>query len=193
MIVVFNKPYGVLSQFTPELGSSWSTLAEYHLPERVYPVGRLDADSEGMLVLTDEKSLVAPLLDPDLGHPRTYWVQVEHHVTDESIASLTTGVLVQGRPTKPCRAGVLTPVPSLPERVPPIRQRQTIPTSWIELELTEGRNRQVRRMTAAVGHPTLRLIRVQIGILSLFDLSIGSGQWLVLNDLQRRLLLERSH
>jgi 23S rRNA pseudouridine2457 synthase len=101
--------------------------------------------------------------------------------------------LIQGRLTKPCRAMMLTTLPSLPERVPPIRQRLSIPTTWIELELTEGRNRQVRRMTAAIGHPTLRLMRIRIGSLSLLDLSINSGQWIVLNDLQRRLLLQHSH
>ena len=193
MIVVFNKPYGVLSQFTPEAGSAWSTLSEFVLPERLYPVGRLDADSEGMLVLTDEKNLVAPLLDPEHEHPRTYWVQVEHQVPEERLTTLERGIVIQGRATKPCRATRFATPPSLPERIPPIRQRQSIPTSWIELELTEGRNRQVRRMTAAIGHPTLRLMRIRIGSLSLIDLSIESGQWLILNDRQRRLLLQHSH
>ncbi len=191
MIVVLHKPYGVLSQFTSEPGSAWSTLSEYDLPEHVYPAGRLDADSEGMLVLTDEKNLVTPLLDPAIGHPRTYWVQVEHQVTEQRLRTLERGVIIQGRPTKPCRAKLLEVEPTLPERIPPIRLRRSIPTSWIEVELTEGRNRQVRRMTAAIGHPTLRLLRIRIGRLSLLDLSIDLGQWLVLNDLQRGLLLQR--
>lgn len=192
MILVLHKPYGILSQFTPELNSQWKTLQEFVLPKHVYPVGRLDADSEGMLVLTDERKIVDQLLSPAHGHARTYWVQVEHDVTNESLDRLSSGVVIQGRRTLPCQARIIDPKPCIYERVPPIRTRKAITTSWIELVLTEGRNRQVRKMTAAVGNPTLRLIRVQVGALCLFDLTISAGQWCELDTAQRRLLLQSS-
>lgn len=192
MIIVCYKPYGFLSQFTPEPGSNWKTLSELELPADVYPVGRLDADSEGMLVLSDEREIVAQLLEPANGHPRTYWAQVEHNVDQEGLRKLEHGVEIQGYQTRPCRARVIPPPLGIDERNPPIRQRKTVPTSWIELELTEGRNRQVRRMTAGVGHPTLRLIRVRIGRLDLLSLNLRVGSWCVLTQPQRLQLLQRS-
>lgn len=191
MIIVCHKPYGYLSQFTPEPGSSWKTLSELQLPADVYPVGRLDADSEGMLVLSDEREIVAQLLEPANGHPRTYWAQVEHVADSDCLHNLENGVVIQGHKTMPCKARIITAPEGLDERNPPIRQRKSVPTSWIELELTEGRNRQVRRMTAAVGHPTLRLIRVKIGSLDLRSLDLHVGSWCSLTHAQRLQLLQR--
>jgi 23S rRNA pseudouridine2457 synthase len=190
MIIVLHKPYGMLSQFTHEVGSAWNTLADLGLPPDVYPVGRLDADSEGMLVLSDEKALVSSLLEPVNGHSRRYWAQVEHMVTDQAIDALQNGIVVQGRITRPCKVSILESTPAIEDRTPPIRHRATVPTSWIEIELTEGRNRQVRRMTAAVGHPTLRLIRVGIGCLRINDLGLSAGTWTILAEPERRLLLQ---
>lgn len=187
MIVVVNKPYGILSQFTTEPNSRWLSLASLNLPKNVYPVGRLDADSEGMLVLTDEPLIVSRLLEPKHRHPRTYWVQVEGAVTEDALSQLASGVTIQHHDTLPCKARSIDE-PMLPERNPPIRTRIHIPTSWIEITLFEGKNRQVRRMTAAVGFPTLRLLRVQIGGLSLNALSIAQGEWCELSDRDRRLL-----
>jgi len=187
MLVALNKPYGVLSRFTPD-GSPNRTLAEFGLPKEIYPIGRLDADSEGLLLLSDEPSLNQQLLHPRQGHPRIYWVQVEGIPTPSALQMLTRGVLIQGRKTRPCRAWMLDPQPDLPPRDPPIRVRQKIPDRWIALDLSEGRNRQVRRMTAAVGHPTLRLIRVQIGRFQLCDLQPGS--WRLLEAKERQLVLE---
>ncbi len=175
MLLAFHKPYGVLSQFTPEPGSRWRTLAEFGLPSGVYPLGRLDADSEGLLLLSDEPGLNTRLLDPRRQHRREYWAQVEGVPTREALNRLATGVTLDGRPTLPARAWQLAPQPTLPPRVPPIRVRKSIPDTWIALELIEGRNRQVRRMTAAVGLPTLRLIRVRIGRFPLEPLV--AGQW----------------
>ena len=178
VVVAFNKPYGVLSQFTPEPGSRWRTLAHFGLPARVYPVGRLDADSEGLLLLSDEADLVGRLLEPEKGHPREYWVQVERVPTDASLERLARGGLdLSGHRTRPGRVWRLDPAPMLPPRDPPIRQRQTVPDAWIALELTEGKNRQVRRMTAAVGHPTLRLVRARIGGLTLAGRELKPGAW----------------
>ena len=177
MLLALHKPYGVLSQFTPEPGSRWRTLAEFGLPRDVYPLGRLDADSEGLLLLTDESGLNARLLDPERGHPREYWVQVERVPDEAALARLAAGVVLDGRPTRPCRARRLDPAPALPPRDPPVRFRKNVPDCWLALELTEGRNRQVRRMTAAVGHPTLRLVRARIGTLTLAGLGLGPGQW----------------
>jgi len=178
VIVALHKPYGVLSQFTPEPGSRWRTLAEFGLPARVYPVGRLDADSEGLLLLTDEPDLVSRLLDPERGHPREYWVQVERVPDEAALRRLARGGLeLPDHRTRPARVWRLDPAPSLPPRDPPIRRRQTVPDAWIAIELTEGRNRQVRRMTAAVGHPTLRLVRARIGGLTLAGLGLAPGAW----------------
>jgi 23S rRNA pseudouridine2457 synthase len=172
MLIAFHKPYGVISQFTRD-GSSFRTLAEFGFPPRVYPIGRLDADSEGLLLLSDEPELNERLLHPRHGHRRVYWVQVERIPTAEALRKLAKGVLVQGRKTRPCRAWLLEPQPVLPPRDPPVRFRINVQDCWIAVELVEGRNRQVRRMTAAIGHPTLRLIRVQIGDFGLDELAAG--------------------
>lgn len=177
MLIAFYKPYGVLSQFTPEPGSAWRTLAEFGLPKGVYPVGRLDADSEGLLLLTDEPGLNSALLDPKNAHPREYWAQVEGVPSAAALAQLQQGVEIGGYRTLPARAWVIDPAPQFPPRVPPIRVRKTVPDSWIGLELIEGKNRQVRKMTAAVGHPTLRLIRVRILQLTLGELALAPGRW----------------
>ena len=179
MLLAFHKPYGVLSQFTPEAGSAWRTLAEFGFPQGVYPIGRLDADSEGLLLLSDEAALNARLLRPEHAHAREYWAQVERLPTDDALGMLERGVAIQGRRTLPCRARRLDPPPDLPPRDPPIRVRKNVPDGWIALELTEGKNRQVRRMTAAVGHPTLRLVRVRVGALGLNGLR--AGEWRVLD------------
>jgi 23S rRNA pseudouridine2457 synthase len=184
MLIAFNKPYGVLSQFTPEAGSPHRTLADFSFPKNVYPVGRLDAESEGLLLLSDEGELNARLLRPERGHGRVYWAQVERVPTREALAQLARGVLIQGRKTLPCRAWLLDPQPEVPPRDPPIRFRKNVPTAWIALELVEGKNRQVRRMTAAIGHPALRLMRVKIGGFELRDLA--PGEWRVLDDAERR-------
>lgn len=190
MIILFHKPYGVLSQFTPEHGSKWTTLADFGFPPHIYPVGRLDADSEGMLLLSDEKGQTGQLLHPEKGHPRTYLVQVEGIITEKACSLLEAGVTIQGYKTLPATVTRLLHEPTLEPRVPPIRHRLNVPTSWIELEITEGKNRQVRRMTAAVGFPTLRLLRIRIGGLVLGDLR--SGQWRILTDRDRSLLRRHS-
>ncbi len=190
MLIAFHKPYGVLSQFTPEAGSAWRTLAEFDFPKGVYPIGRLDADSEGLLLLSDEAALNARLLRPEHAHAREYWAQVERVPGDEALRSLAAGVVVQGRRTLPCQVRRLDPPPDLPPRNPPIRVRKNVPNGWVALELTEGKNRQVRRMTAAVGHPTLRLVRVRVGGYELGGLAAGC--WTVLGaDDQRKVLLAR--
>lgn len=175
MVILFNKPYGVLSQFTPEAGHR--ALNEFGFPPGVYAAGRLDHDSEGALLLTDDGRLIKRLLDPKFEHPRTYLVQVDGQITPEALRQLSKGVLIKDYRTKPCHTEMAVPPEDLWERVPPIRYRANIPTSWIRLTLIEGKNRQVRRMTAAVGFPTLRLIRVQIGDLALDGLQ--PGEWRV--------------
>jgi 23S rRNA pseudouridine2457 synthase len=187
MLIAFNKPYGVISQFTSN-GSEFRTLAEFGFPPRVYPIGRLDADSEGLLLLSDETELNERLLHPQHGHHRVYWIQVERIPTAEALRRLTKGVVVQGRKTLPCRAWRLEPQPELPSRDPPIRFRKSVPDCWVALELVEGRNRQVRRMTAAIGHPALRLIRVQIGEFELDELA--AGNWKMLTATERKLVLQ---
>ncbi len=184
VLIAFHKPYGVISQFTPD-GSSNRTLADFGFPERVYPIGRLDADSEGLLLLSDEPEWNSRLLTPRHGHDREYWVQAERTPSDDALARLQQGIVIQGRRTLPCRAWRLDPQPDLPPRNPPIRFRKNVGTCWIALELMEGKNRQVRRMTAAIGHPTLRLIRVRIGRFTLGDLP--AGQWKILSPAERAL------
>jgi 23S rRNA pseudouridine2457 synthase len=173
MLLAFHKPYGVLSQFTPD-GSKHRPLAEFDFPKGVYPLGRLDAESEGLLLLSDEAELNARLLHPTRGHLRTYWAQVERVPTREALAQMERGVVIAGRRTLPCRGWLLDPQPEMPPRVPPIRFRKNVPEAWIALELVEGKNHQVRRMTAAVGHPTLRLVRVKIGQFELETLAPGT-------------------
>jgi 23S rRNA pseudouridine2457 synthase len=187
MLLAFNKPYGVLSQFTPD-GSPNRTLAEFNFPPRVYPIGRLDADSEGLLLLSDEPGLNTRLLHPRQAHDREYWVQVERIPSPETLARLAAGVPIQGRKTLPCSARMLDPQPELPDRVPPIRFRKSVPACWIALELVEGKNRQVRRMTASVGHPALRLVRVRIGQFQLG--SLAPGTWSPLETTERALVLK---
>ncbi len=182
MLIAFHKPYGVLSQFTPD-GYSNRSLAEFGFPKGVYPVGRLDADSEGLLLLTDEPGLNTRLLHPRHAHEREYWAQVERIPAAASLAKLEKGLVIQGRKTLPCRAWLLDPQPALPPREPAIRYRKNVPDCWIGLELVEGKNRQVRRMTAAIGHPTLRLIRVRIGAFCLEDLP--AGKWKTLTKAER--------
>lgn len=162
--LLFHKPYGVLSQFTAEPGSRWRTLADHIERPGVYAAGRLDADSEGLLVLTDDGRLQQRLTNPAWGHWRRYLVQVEGVITETALDILRRGVTVQGRRTLPARGRAIED-PGLPERNPPIRHRLRVPTAWMELELREGRNRQVRRMTAAVGLPTLRLVRTAIDLM----------------------------
>ena len=184
VLVALHKPYGVLSQFTPEPGSRWRTLAGFGLPGGVYPLGRLDADSEGLLLLSDEPGLNSRLLDPRHAHRREYWAQVERIPDSDALRRLERGGMDLGDfRTRPCRVRLLSPPPPLPPRVPPIRHRKNVADAWLALELTEGKNRQVRRMTAAVGHPTLRLIRVRIGNFPLGDLP--AGVWRELNAAQR--------
>jgi len=186
MLIAFNKPYGVLSQFTPD-GSRNQPLAAFNFPKNVYPIGRLDADSEGLLLLSDEPDLNQQLLHPRYAHRRVYWAQVERIPTQAELRQLERGLLIQRRKTLPARCRLLAPQPGVPAKIPPIRYRKTVPSCWIALELTEGKNRQVRRMTAAIGHPTLRLIRVQIGHFPLGDLA--PGKWKLMSPQERGLLL----
>lgn len=181
MLVALHKPFGVLSQFTPDHPGQ-RTLAEFRLPKAVYPLGRLDRDSEGLLLLADEPGLNSALLDPHNAHPRAYWAQVEGEITAAALEQLREGVVIDGRRTRPAGAELIHP--QVPPREPPIRVRRSIPTSWIELELHEGRNRQVRKMTASVGFPTLRLIRQRIGQFTLPD-SLAPGQWRALDGAER--------
>ena len=188
MLIAFNKPYGVLSQFTSD-GSPNRTLAEFGFPPRVYALGRLDADSEGLLLLSDEPGLNARLLEPHRAHARIYWAQVEGIPGADALNKLSKGVEIQGRKTLPCRVWLLEPQPQVPLRQPPIRFRKTVPDRWIGLELVEGKNRQVRRMTAAAGHPTLRLLRIRIGAFELAELP--PGQWRALDERQRSQVFGR--
>jgi 23S rRNA pseudouridine2457 synthase len=171
---IIYKPYGVLTQFTGERPTLASLGA---FPKEVYPVGRLDKDSEGLLLITDDKWLNHHLLNPRFGHQRTYWAQVEGIPTPEALAQLRSGVTinVDGKDyrTKPALAKILDPTPVLPERDPPIRYRASIPDTWIELTLIEGKNRQVRKMTAAVGFPTLRLVRYSMEKINISGMQVG--------------------
>jgi 23S rRNA pseudouridine2457 synthase len=188
VLLAFHKPCGVLSRFTAD-GSTHKTLAEFGFPKNVYPLGRLDADSEGLLLLSDEPGLNRQLLDPEHGHPRTYWAQIERIPSADALKELSQGLLIAGRPALPCHAWLLEPQPQLPSRDPPIRSRKNVADCWIGLELTEGKNRQVRKMTAAIGHPTLRLIRVKIGKLDLGNLALG--KWKKLSSAERYLVLRQ--
>lgn len=173
-LIRFNKPYGVLSQFTAE--GRWQGLKDYIDLPGVYVAGRLDADSEGLLLLTSDGKLQARIADPRFKMEKTYWVQVEGIPNEAALAALRHGVVLNDGPTLPARARLLEPTPAVWPRNPPIRERKAIPTAWIELAIREGRNRQVRRMTAAVGHPTLRLIRAAIGPYTLDGLAPGTWQ-----------------
>jgi len=182
VLIAFHKPYGVLSQFTAD-GSPHRLLAEFGFPKHVYPIGRLDADSEGLLLLSDEAALNERLLHPRHAHEREYWAQVERIPTTHALAQLEAGITVRGCATLPCRAWLLEPQPVIAPRDPPIRARKSVADCWIGLELVEGKNRQVRRMTAGVGHPTLRLLRVRVGKYWLGDLA--PGEWRELDDRSR--------
>jgi len=176
--LAFNKPYGVLSCFTDPEGRP--TLAGFIPIPGVYAAGRLDVDSEGLLLLTSEGALAHRITDPEQKLPKVYWVQVERIPKPDSLQRLQEGVLLGGQRTRPAKAVILAEPPSVPPRPVPIRYRKTVPTAWISLTISEGLNRQIRRMTAAVGHPALRLIRVEIGPIKLGDLQ--PGKWRELND-----------
>jgi 23S rRNA pseudouridine2457 synthase len=172
VLVAFNKPFGVLSQFTPEDGHR--SLAEFGLPKGVYPCGRLDHDSEGLLLLSDDGALAHRLTDPKHKLEKVYWAQVERVPGEEALARLRKGVVLKDGLTRPAKARLIEE-PALPPRDPPVRYRKNVPTAWLELAISEGKNRQVRRMTAAVGFPTLRLVRNRIGEYSLAGLQ--PGEW----------------
>jgi 23S rRNA pseudouridine2457 synthase len=171
--IAFHKPYDVLTQFTDAAGRR--TLKDYIDIPGIYPVGRLDRDSEGLLLLTDDGPLAHRLTDPKFEHARTYLAQVERIPDDSAIETLRRGVLLNDGPTRPAEVERLDSTPELPERPVPIRFRKNVPTSWLSIVLREGRNRQIRRMTASVGHPTLRLVRVAVGSITLGDLA--PGRW----------------
>jgi 23S rRNA pseudouridine2457 synthase len=182
------KPYGFVSRFTDE--GAHPGLSALVPVKDVYPIGRLDHDSEGLLLLGDDGALAHALTDPRGAHPRTYWVQVERVPAPDALARLARGVVVQGRRTRPAQVRLLPDEPALPPRPVPIRFRKHVPTAWLELVLGEGRNRQVRRMTAAIGHPTLRLVRAGIGPLSLAALGLAPGRWRALTHDEERALRE---
>ncbi|PSB22519.1 pseudouridine synthase [filamentous cyanobacterium CCP1] len=188
--LLFYKPYDVLSQFTGEkTPDDRFTLKDFISVPNVYPVGRLDRDSEGLMLLTSNGRVQHWLTDPKFAHPRTYWVQVERIPTEADLEPLRQGVTIQNYRTRPAQVKLLTE-PDLPPREPPIRFRKSVPTAWLELTLTEGRNRQVRRMTASIGFPTLRLVRVAIGHLRLEELK--PGQWRDLTSTELAPLLQKS-
>jgi 23S rRNA pseudouridine2457 synthase len=174
MLIALNKPYGVLCQFTDENGRR--TLADFVKQKDVYAAGRLDQDSEGLLLLTDDGALAHRLTDPRHKQPKTYLVQVDGEIDDTALLALRTGVSLKDGPTLPAQAQRVEEPDWLWPRDPPVRFRKHLPTSWLSLTLREGRNRQVRRMTAAVGFPTLRLIRVQIGEHSLDGMRLGEAR-----------------
>jgi 23S rRNA pseudouridine2457 synthase len=177
VVLLLNKPYGVLCQFTDK--QDRPTLADYVPVKDVYAAGRLDRDSEGLVVLTDDGRLQHKITDPDNKMEKTYWVQLEHMISDEALQALRDGVDLRDGKTRRAKAKRINEPASLWPRSPPIRQRKQIPTSWIELTLSEGRNRQVRRMTAAVGFPTLRLIRYRVGSWTIDG--IQCGEFVTLN------------
>jgi len=187
--IAFNKPYGVLCQFTQPEDSKKRALAEFGFPKNIYPLGRLDFDSEGLLLLSDDTKLNHHLLDPFFAHKRTYLVQVENIPSEDALAGLQRGLHIEDYLTKPCRVKLLATEPVLPERSHPIRVRKNIPTCWLELTLTEGKNRQVRKMTAKIGCPTLRLVRAAIGDLKIPELGLESGEWRKLSIQELNLAL----
>lgn len=184
--ILFHKPYGIISQFSGER----QNLRDFIPIKNIYPCGRLDHDSEGLMLLTDDGALQHRLTDPRFQHPRAYWVQVERIPDEAALRQLGQGVMIQGQRTLPAKVSLLAAEPNLPPREPPIRFRKSVPTAWIEITLIEGRNRQVRRMTAAIGHPTLRLVRVAIGDLLLHDLA--PGKWRTLTGQEIEALKQSS-
>lgn len=174
-LLVFNKPFGTICQFSPHPGRK--SLADWIDMPGVYPAGRLDADSEGLLLLTDDGRLQAAISHPEHKMSKTYWAQVEGIPEASALATLRRGVDLGDFVTRPCAVQAIPPPDALWPRDPPIRYRASIPDRWLSLTLTEGKNRQVRRMTAAVGHPTLRLVRVTIGALNVFELQLAPGEW----------------
>ena len=186
--ILFYKPYGVLSQFTRDAG--YLSLADNGpFPKNTYAAGRLDADSEGLLLLTNDSTLKYRITDPKFGHERTYLVQVEGIPADDEIKRIQNGVIIEKKRTKPVKVKMLTSEPNLPPRSVPIRFRKNIPTSWIEIVLTEGRNRQVRKMTAAIGHPAVRLVRTSITFLTLDGLQPGTDRELTEKEVGKLLAL----
>jgi 23S rRNA pseudouridine2457 synthase len=189
--LLFYKPYGVLCQFTDNSDNPRLTLKDYIPIPEIYPVGRLDRDSEGLLLLTDNGQLQNRLANPQFAHPRTYYVQVERIPDESALNRLRDGVTIKNYRTRKAKVRLLSPEPNLPPRLPPIRDRKSIPTCWLEMILTEGKNRQVRRMTAAVGFPTLRLVRVSIGSdghkLDLAGLNPGEWRELLPNETKNLL------
>jgi 23S rRNA pseudouridine2457 synthase len=191
---IVHKPFNVLSQFSPVDGKK--TLKDFFdVPLNVYPVGRLDYDSEGLLILTDDKKLNQYLLDPNNKHEREYWAQVEGKISPDAINQLQQGVQinVNGKiyQTRKCKAEIFSEAPTVGERFPPIRFRKSIPDSWIKLFLTEGKNRQARKMTASVGHPTLRLIRYRIERISLEGLQAGEMKKITTQELYNLLQIHK--
>jgi len=181
--MIFNKPYGVLCQFRKVPGKQ--TIADFGpFPASVHPAGRLDEDSEGLLLLTDDGMVSHFLLDPQYRHPRTYLVQVERIPDEEKLQKLRQGTVVERRRTLPADLRLLPEDPDIPPRSTPIRFRKHVPTAWLEITLREGRNRQVRKMTAAIGHPTLRLVRIKIGDLTLGDLQPGEKRDLTTEEIR---------
>jgi 23S rRNA pseudouridine2457 synthase len=177
-----HKPYGILSQFTSSEGKK--TLKElFDFPKDVYPVGRLDLDSEGLLILTNDKILTDHLLNPKQKQEKEYYVQVDGIPTKEALEKLRQGVVIEGKKTLPANVKIISN-PDFPPRVPPIRERKTIPTSWISLTITEGRNRQVRKMTAAIGFPTLRLVRVRIKNILMGKMKSGEVRFLTEREIK---------
>lgn len=173
-VLRFWKPYGVLTQFTDPEGRP--TLADYIKLPNVYSAGRLDFDSEGLLLLTNNGALIARLTDPRYEHPKTYLVQVERIPAQADLDRLRAGIHLKDGQTRPAQVCLLESPPALPERTPPIRYRANVPTAWLQLTITEGRKRQVRRMTAAIGFPTLRLVRIAVGNITLEGLGVGDSQ-----------------
>ena len=173
-IVLFNKPFDVLSQFTD--GQGRQTLADFITQKEVYAAGRLDRDSEGLLVLTNDGKLQAKITQPSAKTSKTYWAQVEGIPSTEAVEQLRSGVMLKDGMTQPADINLIEPPADLWPRVPPIRARQNIPTSWLEITISEGKNRQVRRMTAYIGHPTLRLIRYRIGNWTIDNIANGDSK-----------------